>query len=225
MIEAARVSANAALLEIRKLMKDNGEFIHSYSSGETDNAPIFENSRSSVLKVVATNLIADGKLYEGVELLCLGGHTVDACRYLQSFGQWFEAYFLCKLSFEDSSDTKFKDLIRKWIDILLSPQVSRKTVAVYLLATIGDYEKILDILLHWKQVRMATKIIETLRLNKEKCHFWHKIENIHAQYSRLLFDIGLRELANVYAAKAGEMSEALLKEFKILSSDDESSHE
>lgn len=40
------------------------------------------------IKLVAMNLIASGRLMEGVELLCTIGNGLDACRYLQTHGKW-----------------------------------------------------------------------------------------------------------------------------------------
>uniref|UniRef100_A0A672R468 WD repeat-containing protein 11 n=1 Tax=Sinocyclocheilus grahami TaxID=75366 RepID=A0A672R468_SINGR len=45
----------------------------------------------STIKLVATNMIANGKLAEGVQLLCLIDKAADACRYLQTYGEWNRA--------------------------------------------------------------------------------------------------------------------------------------
>ncbi|KAJ8250709.1 hypothetical protein COCON_G00226310 [Conger conger] len=44
----------------------------------------------STIKLVATNMIANGKLAEGVQLLCLIDKAADACRYLQTYGEGTE---------------------------------------------------------------------------------------------------------------------------------------
>ena len=51
----------------------------------------------STIKLVATNLIASGKLNEGVQLLCLIDKGLDACRYLQTYGAWDQAAWLAKV--------------------------------------------------------------------------------------------------------------------------------
>lgn len=51
-----------------------------------------------VIKLVATNLIANGKIDEGAQLLCLIGKTQDACRYLQSANKWNDAVWLAKVT-------------------------------------------------------------------------------------------------------------------------------
>ncbi|KAH7978845.1 hypothetical protein HPB49_006973 [Dermacentor silvarum] len=45
-----------------------------------------ESKAQSVVKLVATNLIANGRTWDGVQLLCLIGKGLDACRYLQAAG-------------------------------------------------------------------------------------------------------------------------------------------
>uniref|UniRef100_A0AAR2LXY6 WD repeat-containing protein 11 n=1 Tax=Pygocentrus nattereri TaxID=42514 RepID=A0AAR2LXY6_PYGNA len=51
----------------------------------------------STIKLVATNMIASGKLAEGVQLLCLIDKAADACRYLQTYGEWNRAAWLAKV--------------------------------------------------------------------------------------------------------------------------------
>jgi len=66
----------------------------------------------STIKVVATNLIANSRLMgeytrshdhntisitEGVQLLSLIDKGLDACRYLQAYGQWEQAAWLAKV--------------------------------------------------------------------------------------------------------------------------------
>ncbi len=55
----------------------------------------------STIKLVATNLIANGKLSEGIQLLCLIDKGLDACRYLQTYGQWHQAAWLAKVRKEN----------------------------------------------------------------------------------------------------------------------------
>lgn len=51
---------------------------------------------ANTIKLVAMNLIAAGRLMEGVELLVLIGNGIDACRYMQTYGKWDEAARLAK---------------------------------------------------------------------------------------------------------------------------------
>ena len=56
-----------------------------------------DSSAHPVVKLVATNMIASGRVGEGSQLLCLIGKTQDACRYLQSDNKWLESVFLAKV--------------------------------------------------------------------------------------------------------------------------------
>lgn len=62
-----------------------------------------ESKAQSVVKLVATNLIANGRTWDGVQLLCLIGKGLDACRYLQAAGQWEDSVWLAKVSLLDHS--------------------------------------------------------------------------------------------------------------------------
>jgi hypothetical protein len=69
----------------------------------------------STIKLVATNLIANGNVWEGVQLLCLIGKGLDACRYLISYGLWEAAVWLAK-SVLPTAETH--EVMRKWADHL-----------------------------------------------------------------------------------------------------------
>lgn len=69
----------------------------------------------STIKLVATNLIANGNISEGVQLLCLIGKGLDACRYLLSYSQWESAVWLAK-SVLPTHETN--EVMRKWADHL-----------------------------------------------------------------------------------------------------------
>ena len=77
----------------------------------------------STIKLVATNLIASGKLQEGVQLLCLIDKGLDACRYLQTYGAWEQAVWLAKstLDYNDCCE-----VMKRWVDHLCSTHVNQK---------------------------------------------------------------------------------------------------
>lgn len=68
-------------------------------------------SAQSTIKLVATNFIANGKIWEGIQLLCLIGKRADACRYLISYGLWESAVWLAKSALY-SDDVV--DVMKKW---------------------------------------------------------------------------------------------------------------
>ena len=48
------------------------------------------------MQLVATNMIAEGRVWDGVQLLCLIDKVLDACKYLQSDNQWDASLWLAK---------------------------------------------------------------------------------------------------------------------------------
>ena len=48
-------------------------------------------------------MIAEGKLWEGVELLCLSDKVFDACIYLQSCQNWDSSLWLAKCRLGNSA--------------------------------------------------------------------------------------------------------------------------
>ena len=76
----------------------------------------------STIKLVATNLIANGQLSEGIQLLCMIDKGLDACRYLQTYGKWFQAAWLAKVSLDEK---ECNEVLKRWADHLASPQVGR----------------------------------------------------------------------------------------------------
>ena len=63
---------------------------------------------SFLLQLVATNMIAEGRIWDGVQLLCLIDKVLDACKYLQSDNQWDASLWLakCRLLVKASSYLK-----------------------------------------------------------------------------------------------------------------------
>ncbi|RXN17607.1 WD repeat-containing 11 [Labeo rohita] len=96
----------------------------------------------STIKLVATNMIANGKLAEGVQLLCLIDKAADACRYLQTYGEWNRAAWLAKVRLNPAESS---DVLKRWADHLCSPQSSLTTASPHKLigAAFVDYAKLL----------------------------------------------------------------------------------
>ena len=77
----------------------------------------------SKIKLISTNLIANGKLNDGIQLLCLIGLVQDACRYLQDSQKWDKAIWLAKMRLNDEN---LVDVIKRWSDYLSMPQINKK---------------------------------------------------------------------------------------------------
>jgi len=71
----------------------------------------------STVKMVATSLLSEGRLWEGVQLLALTGQVTEAVSYLRSAGHWSIALWLARLRL---SEQDFKALTAKYCDFLTS---------------------------------------------------------------------------------------------------------
>ncbi|XP_066549103.1 WD repeat-containing protein 11 [Amia ocellicauda] len=166
----------------------------------------------STIKLVATNMIANGKLAEGVQLLCLIDKAADACRYLQTYGEWNRAAWLAKvrLSFPECSE-----VLKRWVDHLCSPQVNQKSKAMLVLLSLGCFQRVAEMLHSMRYFDRAALFIEA----SLKCGVMEANDNtyklmgsVYADYARLLRGLGLREGALLWASRAGGAGEDLLAE-------------
>ncbi|KAJ8418074.1 hypothetical protein AAFF_G00137830 [Aldrovandia affinis] len=97
----------------------------------------------STIKLVATNMIANGKLAEGVQLLCLIDKAADACRYLQTYGEWNRAAWLAKVRLNSAEGS---DVLKRWAEHLCSPQVNQKSKAILVLLSLGCFLRVGEML-------------------------------------------------------------------------------
>eukprot|EP00054_Salpingoeca_dolichothecata_P029077 m.225827 g.225827 ORF g.225827 m.225827 type:complete len:1145 (-) comp26390_c0_seq9:52-3486(-) len=97
----------------------------------------------NTIKLVAMNLIASGQLDQGVELLCLINNGLDACRYLQTYGHWEKAASLAKSTLRPREAA---EIILRWVEHLSSVSVAKKSQALLLLLSLGQFRKALVLL-------------------------------------------------------------------------------
>ncbi|KAK7571105.1 hypothetical protein V9T40_014709 [Parthenolecanium corni] len=123
-------------------------------------------SAQSTIKLVATNFIANGRIWEGVQLLCLIGKGADACRYLVSYGLWEDALWLAKatLPFEETLD------IIKKCAIHFKNQGDWMTGSL-LYASLFLWESAIELLLQNNQYEKAALLLSSCR------HFNISIQN------------------------------------------------
>ncbi|KAK9508466.1 hypothetical protein O3M35_006019 [Rhynocoris fuscipes] len=108
----------------------------------------------STIKLVATNLIANGKIWEGVQLLCLIGKGLDGCRYLVSYGMWESAVWLAK-SVLPPAETL--EVMIKYADQLVSK--GDRFAAILILISQCQFEKALEMLYNQHQVLIASLLL------------------------------------------------------------------
>uniref|UniRef100_A0AAX7UFI7 WD repeat-containing protein 11 n=1 Tax=Astatotilapia calliptera TaxID=8154 RepID=A0AAX7UFI7_ASTCA len=173
----------------------------------------------STIKLVATNMIANGKLAEGVQLLCLIDKAADACRYLQTYGEWNRAAWLAKVRLNPAESS---DVLKRWAEHLCSPQVNHKSKAILVLLSLGCFYKVGEMLHSMRHFDRAALFIEaclkygvmeSLCCGISLTHYAHKlIEAAFLEYARLLRTLGLREGAALWASRAGSAGEQLMEE-------------
>ncbi|ETN76688.1 hypothetical protein NECAME_03357 [Necator americanus] len=111
-----------------------------------------ENEQArSLIKLIATNLIASDMIEDGVELLFLVKAGGDACKYLQSQRQWNKSIVYAKMGLEDS-----EDVLSKWIAHLSFDQ---KTLYMYAQATQHEWPHIVELLSSCGQAELARVIL------------------------------------------------------------------
>uniref|UniRef100_A0A3P9IJL1 WD repeat-containing protein 11 n=1 Tax=Oryzias latipes TaxID=8090 RepID=A0A3P9IJL1_ORYLA len=156
----------------------------------------------STIKLVATNMIANGKLAEGVQLLCLIDKAADACRYLQTYGEWNRAAWLAKVRLNPAEGS---DVLKRWAEQLCSPQFNQKSKAILLLLSLGCFYKVGEMLHSMRQFDRAALFIEA-------CLKYGVMEAAFVDYARLLRSLGLREGAALWASRAGSAGVQLMEE-------------
>lgn len=165
----------------------------------------------STIKLVATNLIASGKLTEGVQLLCLIDKGLDACRYLQTYGEWDRAAWLAKatLNYPDCAE-----VMRRWIEHLSSTHTSQQSKAVLVLLSLGKFYKALDMLYSMRYFDRAGLFAEACQeygfLSPKEEKNTALVHAVYTEYARYLHGLGLQKPAYFFANKAGPKAKELL---------------
>nr|XP_028585908.1 WD repeat-containing protein 11 isoform X2 [Podarcis muralis] len=170
----------------------------------------------STIKLVATNMIANGKLAEGVQLLCLIDKAADACRYLQTYGEWNRAAWLAKVRLNPE---ECADVFKRWVDHLCSPQINQKSKAILVLLSLGCFVRVAEMLHSMRYFDRAALFVEaclnygTIEVNEDSKKLIHAI---FADYARSLKTLGFKQAATLFASKAGPAGKDLLNELEQL---------
>lgn len=166
----------------------------------------------STIKLVATNLIANGRLSEGVQLLCLIDKGLDACRYLQTYDQWHQAAWLAKVTLDYS---ECLEVMKRWADHLASPQVDQKNKAMLVLLSLGQFTRVVELLYSQRYFDRAALFIEACRefgLLNVSDDIRGLVESVFLEYARFLLSLGLTKASEYYCRQAGQKGQALLSE-------------
>lgn len=104
-----------------------------------------ETSKNTVTKLVATNLIANGKVDEGVQLLCTIDLCAEACRYLQDHNQWEHSISLAKLRLKPNSP-EHVDALKRWSEHIRVHSGTSKLSAALVLISAGQFRRAIEVL-------------------------------------------------------------------------------
>ena len=169
----------------------------------------------STIKLVATNLIANGQLSEGVQLLCLIDKGLDACRYLQTYERWYQAAWLAKVTLDYA---ECSEVMKRWADHLASPQVDQKDKAMLVLLSLGHFERVLELLYSQRHFDRAMLFVESCRefgFQLEKTDESRVlVESIFLEYARFLLNLGLTKASEYYCRQAGQRGQSMLTEIR-----------
>ena len=167
----------------------------------------------STIKLVATNLIANGKLDEGVQLLCMIDKGLDACRYLQTYGKWDQAAWLAKatLDYNDCAE-----VMRRWIEHLSGTQISQQSRGLLLSISLGQFKKALLMVFGMRffdrAALFAEACLEYGLLPIDDGSVSLLLESVFTEYARYLYAIGLINAAKYYCTKGGQEGKRLLED-------------
>ncbi|KAL3183206.1 hypothetical protein MRX96_006965 [Rhipicephalus microplus] len=171
-----------------------------------------ESNPQSVVKLVATNLIANGRTWDGVQLLCLIGKGLDACRYLQAAGQWEDSVWLAKCTLSDTANC---EVISKWAEHLI--QLNQKGKAVLVLLSVGQFTRCLQTLHAARMVERAALFLDAClehgALLQEHSSLF---QTVWLDYARYLHSLGNKRASLRYCSLAGEAAADLRREVEML---------
>lgn len=174
----------------------------------------------STIKLVATNLIANGNIWEGVQLLCLIGKGLDACRYLLSYNLWDSAVWLAKAVLPSS---EMHEVMRKYADHLFA--TGHRNEAILVILSMGSFERLLEALGGFRLHKHAGLFLQACRefglLPQRK--FMEPaspqttlLTAVELDFARCLFDAGNHHAALLLCKRLGESGNELRREFEIL---------
>ncbi|GFS29359.1 WD repeat-containing protein 11 [Nephila pilipes] len=173
----------------------------------------------SIIKLVSTNLIASGRISEGVQLLCLIEKASDGCRYLQGAGRWDEAVWLAKATLPVKES---QEILKRWVDYLCSPLIDQKNKAILALLSMHEFWKVVKLLYSAHMLERAALFLQScleFGLLTKTPENSKDIDTIFMDYSRYLLSIKNRSSAINYCKLVSDIGDDLRKQFQFISDD------
>ncbi|XP_045190429.2 WD repeat-containing protein 11-like [Mercenaria mercenaria] len=184
---------------------DNTEFKSDYLKACLSSCTTQHTGTSlSTVKLAATHLIVAGQLSDGVDLLCLIGKHLDACRYLISYGKWREAVWLAKTSL---SERECLDIIYKWADHLWNK--SQRCKAILMMLSHGQFAPVLHMLCSQRQFDTAALFLQSC-LEQGLLEKSDYTDSVYVEFSKLLTVTEYQSAVKHYCSLAGENGDTFL---------------
>jgi len=108
-------------------------------------------------KMVAGQLIAQGRLQEGVQLLCLIGKAADACKFMISEGKWPDAAWLANIALEAHERDA---IMTQWAGFLESQGYQGRALEVAI--SMWDIHRVLDTFVRCRSWEHAALVLRAL---------------------------------------------------------------
>lgn len=108
-------------------------------------------------KMVAGQLIAQGSLQEGAQLLCLIGRSADACKFMISEGRWTDAAWLANVSL---GAAERDGIMARWASFLEHEGLPGRALEVALAA--WDVHRVLHMLAAARSWELAALVLRAL---------------------------------------------------------------
>lgn len=172
------------------------------------------SASQSTIKLVATSLIANGKLTEGVQLLSLINKGLDACRYLQTYSKWYEAAWLAKATLPPS---ECAEVLRRWVDHLCSPPVNQKTPAILVLLSLGHFQKVLEMLLslhYYDRAALFAEACLEFGVLPKTDDVKSLLEKVFLEYANYLLTLENRKAYGFYCQRAADKSDNIIRDLE-----------
>eukprot|EP00092_Neocalanus_flemingeri_P029430 GFUD01031956.1.p1 GENE.GFUD01031956.1~~GFUD01031956.1.p1 ORF type:complete len:979 (+),score=386.47 GFUD01031956.1:514-3450(+) len=172
-------------------------------------------SHVSTMKMVATSLLSEGKLWEGVQLLVLTGKVGDACSYLRSAGHWDQALWLGKCRMEGQGGEQGEEwagLTSRWADYLVLAGQVRQAVLTLLAVGAGVSVPALECC-HVGQDRDLAHKMMPLVMETDRDSVDQVLEEaVMMETAKLMSELGMKKAFEYYCDKLGRKGEELMLE-------------
>ena len=112
---------------------------------------------AATARMVAGQLIAQGSLQEGAQLLCLVGRAADACKFMISEGRWTDAAWLASVALAGAERAA---ILARWASFLEDAGLPARALEVALAA--GDLHRVLHMLAAARAWELAALVLRAL---------------------------------------------------------------